>query len=305
VDADDAYESFRHELLDAGLLVAMGIDGLYGRSAAFEAVVDGVSAVARRAGAADDHLTLRFPPLFAREHFEHTDYLRSFPDLTGSVHTFTGGDREHARLLAAADKGDDWAALLEPADVMLCSATCHPLYPTQSGRLPAGGRRFDVLGWCFRHEPAVDPARMMAFRQHEFVYIGEPDEASAHRDRWVERGLDVLTSLGLDARPEVANDPFFGRAGKMLAANQRDEALKIELVVEVASADRPTAVVSSNCHRDHFGLPFGIETADGEVAHSSCVGFGVERVALALLRRHGLDTGSWPAEVRTLLQASP
>jgi hypothetical protein len=99
----------------------------------------------------------------------------------------------------------------------------------------------------------------------------------------------------------VANDPFFGRVGRMLAANQREDAAKFEIVTTVGSPDSPTAIMSSNCHREHFSVPFGIETPDGRPAHSSCVGFGIERVALALLRRHGLDPASWPASVRSRL----
>ena len=39
-------------------------------------------------------------------------------------------------------------------------------------------------------------------------------------------------------------------------------------------------------------------TADGEVAHTACVGFGMERIALALFRTHGLDPERWPRRVR-------
>jgi hypothetical protein len=59
--------------------------------------------------------------------------------------------------------------------------------------------------------------------------------------------------------------------------------------------------VSCNCHRDHFGLNFGITSADGEVAHSACVGFGMERIALGLLKHHGLDVNGWPASLRGVL----
>jgi seryl-tRNA synthetase len=59
--------------------------------------------------------------------------------------------------------------------------------------------------------------------------------------------------------------------------------------------------MSANCHRDHFGLPFGIETDSGEVAHSACVAFGVDRIAVALLARHGLDPADWPGPVRAQL----
>jgi len=72
-------------------------------------------------------------------------------------------------------------------------------------------------------------------------------------------------------------------------------------VTPICTPDRPTAIMSSNCHRDHFGASFDIATAAGETAHSACVGFGVERVALALLHTHGLDPGGWPAGVRDRL----
>jgi hypothetical protein len=40
---------------------------------------------------------------------------------------------------------------------------------------------------------------------------------------------------------------------------------------------------------------------DGSVAHSACIGFGLERIALALLFKHGIDVDSWPAEIREAL----
>lgn len=297
----EAYAAFRDELLTAGLLVPLGADGLYGRSGRFEDVVDGVSRIVSGLGRADGATRVRFPPVEPRWVFERTDYLKSFPDLTGAVSSFSGGDADHALLLADAEAGLDWSRHLAPADVLLCPAVCHPLYPTIDGPLPAGGGRFDVCGWVFRHEPSIDPARLQAFRQHEIVYVGDAAGARAHRDLWVERGLEVLGGLGLDVQPVVANDPFFGRVGRMLAANQRDEELKIELVAEVASAERPTAILSSNCHEDHFGAAFDLRADDGSVAHSACVGFGLERITLALLRRHGLDIDAWPAATRDRL----
>jgi seryl-tRNA synthetase len=299
--AEDAYLAFRTELVDAALLYPLGSEGLYARSGVFEEIVEALGRRVTAAGADLEATVLRFPPLIPRWVFERTDYLRSFPDLTGSIHTFVGDDALHAELLRRADSGEDWTSVLVPADVMLCSAACHPLYPLCTGVLPPGGRSYDVYGYCFRHEPAVDPARMQAFRQREYVFVGEPDGARAHRDRWLERAQDLLADVGLEVEAVVANDPFFGRAGRMLASNQREEALKWELVTPVATAARPTAIVSCNCHLDHFGVPFGIQTPDGEAAHSACVGFGVERITLALLRRHGLDPLEWPAAVRTSL----
>jgi seryl-tRNA synthetase len=298
----NAQAQFRAELISAGLLVPTSVDGLYGRSGAFEDIIEGIDRVVISAGTDQPSSRYRFPPVFPRADFDRTDYLASFPDLTGSIHTFVGSERDHAQILAIHAEGGDWGALLAQSDVMLASAACHPAYPMLSGRLPEGGRRLDILGYCFRHEPAVDPARMQAFRQHEYVFVGPAEGAQAHRDHWVDRGMEVLSALGLPATSVIANDPFFGRVGRMLAANQRDESLKVELVVHLYDGlGDGTAVVSCNCHLDHFGQNFDIETADGGVAHSACVGFGMERIALALLKHHGLDTAHWPASLREVL----
>jgi hypothetical protein len=41
--------------------------------------------------------------------------------------------------------------------------------------------------------------------------------------------------------------------------------------------------------------------ADGGPAHTGCLGFGHERVVLALVRAHGTDPEAWPAGVREAL----
>lgn len=294
-----AHRTFRGELVDAGLLVPSSVPGLYGRSGAFEDVVDGIDTVVRAAGPGAAADRYRFPPVFSRECFERTDYIASFPHLAGAITTFRGDDRAHAALLAAQADGQGWDSWLAPADTMLTSAACHPAYAMLTGTLPVAGRLLDIYGYCFRHEPAIDPARMQAFRMHEFVVVGDEAQAAAHRESWVERGMQVLAELGLAADAAIASDPFFGRAGRMLSANQRAENLKTELVVRLyGDLDEGTAVVSCNDHRDHFGVNFAIRTANGEVAHSACVGFGMERIALAMLRTHGLQPWRWPAAIQ-------
>nr|WP_157225926.1 amino acid--[acyl-carrier-protein] ligase [Rhodococcus sp. AW25M09] len=302
-ELDTERSEFRQELVDAGLLIPSTVLGLYGRSGEFEDIVESIDRRVVAASAAEHGSGVprfRFPPVFPREAFEKTDYIASFPNLTGAINTFDGDNKAHAALLADRSEGKDWDHHLESAGTMLVSAACHPSYSMLPPVLPEEGTTYDIYGYCFRHEPAVDPARMQAFRMHEIVRVGTADDAVAHRERWVQRGLEVLTDLGLEAEPVIANDPFFGRAGRMLAANQRNENLKTELVVRLyGDLDDGTAVVSCNCHRDHFGHTFGISTADGESAHSACVGFGMERIALALLRTHGVDRNKWPSSLRS------
>ncbi len=215
---------------------------------------------------------------------------------------FGGSEHDALDLGLKAAAHEDWSGHLGVADLCLTPASCYPVYPwvASAGQLPPGGRLVDVGGWCFRREPSPDPARMQAFRMHENVRIGEPDVVGAWHHGWLERGASVLASLGLEVNVVPANDPFFGRAGRMLAKGQREQGLKLEVVCPISSP-RPGAILSANAHLDHFGADFGIETADGTVAHTACIGFGLERVTLALLLRHGLRPDRWPVEVRSRL----
>jgi seryl-tRNA synthetase len=142
---------------------------------------------------------------------------------------------------------------------------------------------------------------MQIFRMHEFVRLGTPEEALEHRQFWLGKGAEIFASVGLQVRKVLANDPFFGRGGKVQKAMQREQDLKYEFVIPICSTEKPTAIGSCNYHLDHFGEAFDIRTRDGAVAHSACVGFGLERVALALFKTHGLDAARWPREVRDVL----
>jgi seryl-tRNA synthetase len=186
---------------------------------------------------------------------------------------------------------------------VLLPAACYPVYPAIAARgpLPPGGVMVDAGGaYVFRREPSGDPARLQMFHQREMVRIGEPEVVAEWRDLWRDRAVELLRGLGLDAEFDIASDPFFGRSGRMLAANQREQELKFEVQVEIAGPE-PTAVASFNYHQDHFALVFGLETAGGEVAHSACLGFGEERITLALFRTHGTDVDAWPDAVRERL----
>jgi seryl-tRNA synthetase len=294
--------AFLEELIEVGHLIPSGVRGLYGRGGAFEGVIEHFERYITRVGADQRAEVMRFPPILARGTYEATDHLETMPQLLGSVHSFEGGDKEYATLVERARDGGDWAAMLRPTQVVMVPAACYPLYPTATGRLPVGGRTVDLLAFVFRHEPSDDPARMQIFRQREFVRLGSPDQAVAHRDEWLRRAEEMHRSVGLRVQRVLANDPFFGRGGRVMKATQREQDLKYELVVPITSEEKPTAITSSNCHLDHFGLAFDIRTHDDAVAHSACVGFGLERICLALLRQHGMDPDRWPGEVRSVLE---
>jgi len=293
-------EEFLTELLAAGMLIESGVPGVYGRSSAFEEVRRRVDELITRAAAPDEAEPLRFPPLVPRSQFEASGYLKSFPHLAGTIFGFDGSEAEALEQEERASNHEDWSGFQAMSDLVLVPAACYPVYPAIAARGPlaAGGTTIDAgAAYVFRNEPSGDPARLQMFHQREIVRIGEPETVAAWRDTWRDRAIELLRGIGLEAEFDVATDPFFGRTGRMMAASQREQALKFEILVPIGGPE-PTAVASFNYHQRHFAETYGIEMADGTEAHTSCLGFGLERITLALLRKHGLDASEWPPEVR-------
>ena len=299
--ADYDIESFYAGLVEHGLIVPVRVQGAFGRGAVFEDVLERFNGLVTQISRDDRAEVYTFPPVIDRTIIEKTDYLDSFPNLAGTVFSFFGKDKEAKALSAKVHAHEPWGDTQGMTDVCLNPAACYPVYPVISGTLPANGRTITMTNWVYRHEPSPEPTRMQSFRVREFVRAGTPDMAVEWRDQWLERGLSLLTSLGLPAKSDVAADPFFGRGGKILAAGQKEQKLKFEVLVPVISLENPTAVCSFNYHQDHFGHVFGIKTADGKDAHTACLGFGLERVVMALFKTHGYVVEKWPASVRARL----
>ena len=302
--ADAGYEAptRSQEAIKDALFAPMGVDGVYARTGLYETVVERLGAyiTAQRESGTE---VFRFPPVMSRKDLERHGYLKSFPNLLGCVCALHGTDAE---IMAAADRherGGDWTAALSPADLVLSPAACYPVYPivARRGRLPAGGSVFDVACDCFRHEPSPHLDRLQSFRMREYVCIGTADDVSAFRDRWIVQAQAMADVLALPCQVDAASDPFFGRVGQIKAVAQLEQALKFELLVPLRSVEQPTACMSFNYHQDHFGTTWGIDDAAGGVAHTGCVAFGMDRLAVALFWTHGLDTGAWPASAKAAL----
>jgi seryl-tRNA synthetase len=295
--SQDLYDGMvRHKLI-----IPVGVPGAFGRGAVFEDVLARFNDLVTRLAKDDGAEVMAFPPILDRQVFEKSEYLDSFPQLAGTVFSFFGTDAQHKELTQRIHDKKSWDDLQQMTGVVLTPAACYPVYPSFTGTVPLEGRLVDMQNWVFRHEPSPEPTRMQAFRVREFVRVGSPDAVIEWRNMWLARGVELLLSLGLPAKSDVAADPFFGRGGRMLAATQREQKLKFEVLIPVISEDKPTAVCSFNYHQEHFGKIFGINTPDGNIAQTACLGFGMERVVMALFRTHGFIPSEWPKQVREKL----
>jgi seryl-tRNA synthetase len=284
---------------DSGQPIATDVPGVYLFPATFEDVIlalrRGISALA----AEEPFQRLAIPPVISRRTIERAGYVKTFPQLLGTVHSYTGDGKQWAKLVPLVEQGGAWHAEQQISDLVLLPAACYPVYATLTGSKLTGPARFAVAANCFRQEASSETGRLRSFRMVELVTVATPDYCAQWRDHWLDRVADWLSRMALEVSIEVADDPFFGPGRKLFQAAQRAQELKFELKVAVA-AGQVQAVASANYHKDHFGETFDF-TVDGEVGHTACMAFGMERIALALINAHGPRLASWPEGVRAAL----
>src|ERR1700684_4619700 len=300
--SDGAQQTDPLDYLSEPLFHNMGADGVYARTALYEDVVERLAMMITRHREAGTEV-MRFPPVMSRSQLEKSGYLNSFPNLLGCVCGLHGTERDIHAAVSRFAAGGEWTTSLSPADLVLSPAACYPVYPIapRRGPLPSGGLRFDVAADCFRREPSHHLDRLQSFRMREYVCIGSPADVFDFRRRWMVRAQAIARDLGLTFRVDYASDPFFGRVGQMKAVSQKQQSLKFELLVPLRSEEQPTACMSFNYHRDHFGTTWDIKDASGAPAHTGCVAFGMDRLAVAMFHTHGTDVANWPAPLRETL----
>ncbi|MFF0203415.1 aminoacyl--tRNA ligase-related protein [Streptomyces sp. NPDC005017] len=224
------------------------------------------------------------PPVMSRSDIERAEYDQAFPHLLGDVNAMAqqGGQDGVA--------GDDGSG-----GTVLVPVTCYHVYPQLADRVIERPAHFDLAGHCYRHEATSEVGRLRSFRLREFVLVAGEAEARRWRDEWITSCAEFYAGLGLKVSVQPASDPFFGPADRLFRRSQLEQQLKYEFVADLCDGGAGMAVGSANCHKDHQGSRFGIGYRDEGAAHSACVGFGLERVVLALIRMHGDDLAAWPA----------
>ena len=258
------------ELMDALRILPAGLCAASGAAAALLRTLDFFfDAAARRRGAGE----FIFPTLVSEQTLERAGYLAAFPGYASRVE---GPGR--------------------PGKYFLSPAVCYPAYERLADSQLDGCVTMTSAGRCFRNDP-IDGRHLWEFTVREIIFLGCSEFVRARRQEWLDLATRWVRELGLDASCELATDPFFSgaenRGRKML---QRVKELKYELRVSDL-AGRPGAIASFNLHEQFFGNRFNITLRNGEPAFSACVGFGLERWAMALLARYSAAEASRRVEL--------
>jgi seryl-tRNA synthetase len=247
-----------------------------------------------------------YPALIDPDVLARTGYLGSFPQSICLVSHLTE-DFDAIEAFRAANTQSDSLQVPDPgalthSHAALRPAVCLPVYRALEGiSLPAEGLVVTTEGKAFRYESGNMEGlkRLWDFSMREIVFAGSARFVEEQRARVIDAVTELMRRWDLAFRLVSASDPFFATVRGSKALWQRSRGLKHEMVVDVGTG--LVAAGSINVAGTLFGDAFRISTHDGEVATTACVGFGLERLVLALFSQHGFEPARWPPPIREVV----
>jgi seryl-tRNA synthetase len=249
------------------------------------------------------------PTLIPANVLAKCDYFRSFPNTV----TFACHLEPEASVISAFRARHEGRSTLDdqalhdlsPPEACLSPAVCYHVYHRIQGTtLPAEGTAYAVRGKCFRYEASnlSQMTRLWDFTMRELVFVGTQESVLQDRDQCVQLVGEFLDEIGLAAEIRTASDPFYLAPD---ASSKTYFQLTAETKYEVSAVlphNQRLAIGSLNYHTDFFGRAFDINVEGAGPAHSSCIGFGLERFVAAFLAQHGHEPEEWPEQVRNSIQ---
>jgi seryl-tRNA synthetase len=233
-------------------------------------------------------------------HFpQHVTFCCHFPDSLPLLEAVAAD-----AAVTAADPetlGREFGSRLAPPGHVLTPGVCLPCYAGQRDLLLAAGevRTLTMQNHVFRYEAGnFRPlARGWDFTVRDIVFFGSGDDLVRLRAELMDRVFELCRALDLDVTIELANDPFFLDASREKAVYQRMGEVKYELLFRLPHRDAPLAASSFNLHRDFYTSLYNTRRAEGGLAESACMGFGLERWLYGFVSQKGLDPAGWPSMV--------
>ena len=309
---DDLPSSFRGDphplLLERGDIVSFG-RGRYGFGPRLVGLMEYFDRRAREMAVRFQAEMYCFPSLVGADVLDRCRYLKNFPSSLNLVSHL----REDHAVLQEFARSVHWdgqqlmydRAGLSGVECLLSPSVCFHWYEWLRDSRLAQPKAITALGKCFRYESSnlTGLERLWDFTMREIVFVGPANYVLDNRKELLDLSVAFLNELGLAYEISTATDPFFVDSYAVQAAYQQGFELKFELLAPLPYSGKKLAVGSINYHQDFFGRSFAIQAGD-EQAHTGCIGFGYERLALAFLAQHGLDENAWPDAVARAVRSA-
>ncbi len=240
-----------------------------------------------------------FPNCIPVDSLGRAQHLSSFPE---HLHFLTHLREDLDLLDAYAGKVKETGggvipdtAAVSRAELVQNPSTCYHCYAARKDSEISANTAITAITKCHRFEAAnhVELGRLLEFSLREVIFLGEPDYTRETREQTLSLVEALAGDWGLCGELVPSNDPFFTSDFEAKATQQRRLALKFEYRMAIPGKERKLAVMSSNLHGPTFSKAFNIRNS-GRVINTGCLGFGLERLALAIVAQHGIDPAGWP-----------
>jgi seryl-tRNA synthetase len=289
-------------------VLGAGLTGLRGRLLAlFRFFEREFRDMAREFDAEENHYPVLVPSEILAElgyfdHFpQHVTFCSHLPDSLPVLESISTDTRTGAGSLAEKLDG----RLAAPRHV-LTPGVCMPCYRQQRGVVlqPGEIRTLTMQNHVFRYEGASfrPLTRAWDFTVRDIVFFGSDEDVQRLRVEVMKRAMALCRELDLAVTIELANDPFFLDVSRNKAIYQRMREVKYELLFQLPYRGEALAASSFNLHRDFYTSVYDTRRADGSLAESACMGFGLERWLYGFLSQKGLDPRGWPERVTSRLE---
>lgn len=251
----------------------------------------------------------QYPSMIGADTLDRCKYLQSFPHSLSLISHL----REDLEALQDFAKNVRWGGNrlnynsenLSDVQCLLAPSVCFHCYAWLHDSQLQEPKVVTAVGKCFRYESSnlTGLERLWDFTMREIIFIGPKEYVLSQRSKAIDEVVSILDEWGLAYDIRSATDPFFIEEYSAQVSFQSSFDLKYEIQAVLPYTGKTLALGSFNHHQDFFGRSFNIKSASGDPVHTSCVGFGLERLVLAFVAQHGLDRRNWPEAVARAVEA--
>ena len=267
------------ELLEQKLVIPVGI-GLFVFNGILAQILEKIDHVFKKIAEKVDAKAISVPSLLSWENTQKSQYLNSFRNQAISLYTLHENTAEPSP--------NECIGLSSPT-------VCYHYFSSLQNSTITNNHLITAISKCARKEqgPLPDFSRCTNFTMREVVILGTEQFCQEKRDEILQQTLDSLnTFFDLDYSLVTASDPFFGNQSELKAKAQLFSQAKYEIQATIPWNKSSISIASFNNHGKIFYSRFSISSQEPQLSHSSCIGWGYERILYAIVAQKGLNFNS-------------
>lgn len=195
---------------------------------------------------------------------------------------------------------NNYDEILDSPKFTLSPSACFHLFGAIRGKVFDSEKIFTHKQNVFRNEGRLNWGKLTRLNDYtvrEIVFIGDNKYVYDIREKLMKKTAELMNKLEMTYQIVNASDPFIIPTMNIYKKIQKKNHLKYELRVNTSENDT-VSCASFNVHKNAFSKNFGFKVENILFTESGCIGFGLERIAIAFLNQFGCDIYNWPDMIK-------